>query len=398
MSTVESPDDVVIVGAARTPFGKFKGTLAPLPATALGAAAIAGALERGGIVPESVDAAVVGHVLQAGAGQCPARQAAIGAGVGWRAHAVTVNKVCLSGLTAIIDATRLIRCGEACVVVAGGMESMTNAPYLLTSPRTGWAFGRTDYLVDSCDNDGLSDAWSHRAMGLDTETRSTDFPVSRERLDTIAARSHATAHAAATAALFDDEIVPITIRGRKGDAVMTADEGIRPDTTIERLARLSPAFDPAGSITAGNASQISDGAAVVVLTTRESARAHGWTILATVRACGQVAGPDPVLAPQPANAIGQALDRQGWNIDDVDVIEINEAFANVVAASLDMLGIDLKRVNQHGGAIALGHPIGASGARLAVHAAHELARRGHGRAAVALCGGTGQGEALLIER
>ncbi|SDC04165.1 acetyl-CoA C-acetyltransferase [Raineyella antarctica] len=389
--------DVVIVAAARTPLGRISGALAGLGAPELGGVAIAGALERSGIDPALVDAVIIGQALQAGVGQGPARQAAIAGGIGWRAHCTTVNKVCLSGLTAIIDAARLVRSGEADVVVAGGMESMTNAPYLLPGARGGFRYGNVAAL-DSTLHDGLTDAFVHSAMGACTDHDTAEkYPISRAEQDEIAAASHQRAQAGWDAGVFDAEVVPVTIPDRKGSTTVARDEGIRPDTTAETLARLRPAFSPDGSVTAGNASQLTDGAAATVLTTRAHAQANGWQVLATVRAAGQVAGPDTSLHAQPANAIRMALDRQGWSVDELDHVEINEAFAVVVAQSARDLGLDRARVNPNGGAIALGHPLGASGARLAVHAAHRLVARGGGRAAVALCGGGGQGEALLLE-
>jgi acetyl-CoA C-acetyltransferase len=392
------PDDVVVVAAARTPLGRLRGALAPLGAVELGAVAARAALERSGLGADAVDAVVVGQVLQAGAGQNPARQTAVGAGVGWDVPAVTVNKVCLSGLTAVIDGTRLIRSGEAEVVLVGGQESMTNAPHLLPGARAGFAYGDAT-LVDAVARDGLTDAFDRQSMGLSTEQTNTgDVLVSREEQDAVAAASHQRAAAAWKDGLFDAEIAPVSVPQRRGEPVeVRQEEGVRPDTTVEGLARLRPAFAPDGTITAGNASQISDGAAALVLTTRARAESAGSPVLATVRTWGQVAGPDTSLHSQPARAIRQALDRAGWDVQDLDVVEINEAFATVVAVSTRVLGVDPELVNVHGGGIALGHPIGASGARLAVHAAHELSRRGGGRAAVGLCGGGGQGEALLLE-
>ncbi|MFC8923565.1 acetyl-CoA C-acetyltransferase [Cellulosimicrobium sp. NPDC057127] len=392
------PDDVVVVAAARTPLGRLRGSLAAMAATDLGAVAARAALERSTLGAEAVDAVVVGQVLQAGAGQNPARQTAVGAGVGWDVPAVTVNKVCLSGLTAVVDGTRMIRSGEAEVVLVGGQESMTNAPHLLPGARAGFAYGDAT-LVDAVARDGLTDAFDRESMGLSTERTNTgDVHVPREEQDALAAASHQRAAAAWKDGLFDAEIAPVSVPQRRGEPVeVREDEGVRPDTTVETLARLRPAFDPAGTITAGNASQISDGAAALVLTTRALAEREGCPVLATVRTWGQVAGPDTSLHSQPARAIRQALDRAGWDVGDLDLVEINEAFATVVAVSTRALGVDPDVVNVHGGGIALGHPIGASGARLAVHAAHELARRGGGRAAVGLCGGGGQGEALLLE-
>ncbi|NTW38721.1 MAG: acetyl-CoA C-acetyltransferase [Cellulomonadaceae bacterium] len=394
--TQQLPGDVVVVGAARTPNGRLKGGLASLTAPQLGSAAIRAALERGGVEAGDVDAVIMGNVLQGGLGQCPARQAAIGAGLGWDVPAITVNKVCLSGLSAIIDGARLIRCGEAAVVVAGGMESMTNAPHLLLGSRFGYGYGDVT-VVDSLSNDGLSDAWSHESMGLDTETRIAEHPASRAEQDALSARSHQLAASAWAEGMFDAEVVPVTVRQRRSEVVVDRDEGIRPDSTPESLGALRPAFAADGTITAGNASPLSDGGAAVVLTTRAHAAEKGWTVLATLRAAAQVAGPSPALAPQPANAIWHALDSQGWTVDDLDLVEINEAFAAVAVYAVRRLGLDEAKVNVHGGAIAVGHPIGQSGARLVVHLAHELSRRGGGRGAVALCGGTGQGDALLLE-
>jgi len=396
--TEQAPTDVVIVGAARTPQGKLLGQLASFAATELGAAAIRGALDRAGVPAEAVQAVILGQVLQAGAGQNPARQAAIGAGIGWSAHTTTVNKVCLSGLTAVIDAARLIRSGEADVVVAGGMESMTNAPHLLPGSRAGHAYGSIE-LLDHTAHDGLTDAFDHEPMGTATERYSNEkYPLTREQQDTVAAASHQRANTAWSDGVFDTEVVPLTVTTKKGETVVATDEGIRPDTTVETLAKLRPAFTDGGAITAGNASPISDGAAAVVLTTRQVAAERGWTVLATIRAAGQVAGPDTSLHAQPARAIETALKRQGWDANDLDLIEINEAFGAVVAQSTTELGVNPAVVNPHGGGIAIGHPIGASGARLVVHAAHQIASDGIHRAAVALCGGGGQGEALLLER
>jgi acetyl-CoA C-acetyltransferase len=391
------PGDVVIVGAARTPQGKLRGQLAPFTAVQLGAAAIRAALERSGVPAEAVQAVILGQVLQAGVGQNPARQAAIGAGIPWSAHTATVNKVCLSGLTAVIDAARLLRSGEADVVVAGGMESMTNAPHLLPGSRAGYAYGPVT-LLDHTAHDGLTDAFDHEAMGTSTERYTAErYPLTREQQDAVAAASHQRAAKAWADGTLATEVVPLTVTTRKGESVVDTDEGIRPDTTVETLAKLRPAFVEGGSITAGNASPISDGAAAVVLTTRAHAAEQGWAVLATVRAAGQVAGPDTSLHAQPARAIEAALKRQGWDAHDLDLVEINEAFGAVVAQSTAELGVDPARVNPHGGGIAIGHPIGASGARLVVHAAHQIHTDGVRRAAVALCGGGGQGEALLLE-
>ncbi|MRH29627.1 acetyl-CoA C-acyltransferase [Microbacterium sp. SYP-A9085] len=391
-------DDVVIVAAARTPQGRLKGQLAGVTAVQLGSAAIAGALEKAGIPADAVDAVLVGQVLAAGAGQNPARQAAVGAGIPWTVHAGSVNKVCLSGLTAVIDAARMLRVGDATVVVAAGMESMTRAPHLLAGSRDGWSYGSIEVL-DHMAYDGLTDAYDRESMGASTERLNDRYEVTREQQDAVAARSHQRAAAAWDAGVFDAEIVPVTIPQRRGEPlVVTRDEGIRPDTTPASLAALRPAFAEGGSITAGNSSQISDGASAVVLTTRSHADANGWDVLAVVGASGQVAGPDNSLHAQPAEAIRTALRKQGITVEDLDVVEINEAFGAVVARSQRELGLDDDVVNIHGGGIAIGHPIGASGNRLVVHAVHELTRRGSGTAAVALCGGGGQGDALILTR
>ncbi|GAA1855074.1 acetyl-CoA C-acetyltransferase [Microbacterium koreense] len=391
-------DDVVIVAAARTPQGRLKGQLASLSAPELGSRAIRGALDKGGIPASAVDAVIVGQVLPAGSGQNPARQAAIGAGIGWDVHAGSVNKVCLSGLTAVIDGARMLRVGDATVVVAAGMESMTQAPHLLMGSRDGWAYGSVEVL-DHMAHDGLTDAFDRESMGASTERHNERFEITREVQDAVAARSHQRAAAAHEQGLFEAEIVPVEIPQRKGDpVVVTKDEGVRPGTTEETLAGLRPAFAKDGSITAGNASQISDGASAVVLTTRSHADENGWDVLAVVGASGQVAGPDNSLHAQPARAIEKALDKQGITAGDLDLVEINEAFGAVVARSQAELGLSDEIVNPHGGGIALGHPIGASGNRLVVHAVHELVRRGSGTAAVALCGGGGQGDALILTR
>ena len=392
------PDDIVIVAAARTPQGRLKGRLAPLTAVQLGATAIRGALERGGVSADAVDAVLVGQVLPAGAGQNPARQAAIAAGIGWDVHAASVNKVCLSGLTAVIDGARMLALGDATVVVAAGMESMTRAPHLMMGSRNGWAYGSVEVL-DHMAYDGLTDAYDEESMGASTERHNDRLGLTRQMQDAVAARSHQRAAAAHEAGVFEHEIVPVEIPQRKGDAlVVNRDEGVRPETTVDSLAKLRPAFAEGGSITAGNASQISDGASAVVLTTRSHADENGWKVLAVVGASGQVAGPDNSLHAQPARAIEKACAKQGIAPTDLDIAEINEAFGAVVARSQAELGLSDDVVNPHGGGIAIGHPIGASGNRLVVHAVHELLRRGSGTAAVALCGGGGQGDALILTR
>ncbi|GER21577.1 acetyl-CoA acetyltransferase [Zafaria cholistanensis] len=392
-----SSRDAVIVGGARTPFGRLNGALAPLPAATLGGTAIAGALTRAGVPAADVDAVVMGHVVQAGCGQNPARQAAIAAGIGWNVPTVTVNKVCLSGLAAVTDAARQIRLGEAQVVVAGGQESMSLAPHLLPGSRQGWTYGDIP-ARDSLARDGLTDAFDGLSMGSSTEARNAALGIGRQAQDEVAAASHQRAAAAQRAGVFDAEIVPVEVPHRRGTSTVTADEGVRPGTTADTLAGLRPAFAAEGTITAGNSSPISDGAAALVLTSRSYAEARGLRILATVGVAGQVAGPDTSLHSQPSRAIEAALDRAGWSVGELDFVEINEAFGAVAVQSLKDLGYPLERTNIHGGAIALGHPIGASGARLALHAALELDRRGSGRAAVSLCGGGGQGEALLLFR
>jgi len=390
--------DVVLLAGSRTPQGRVNGQLASLTAVNLGAAAITGALARAGIAPEQVDFVLMGQVLQAGCGQNPARQSSVAAGIPWNVPAMTLNKVCLSGLAAIIDAARLVRLGEAEVVVAGGQESMSQAPHLLPGSRQGWAYG-TVAALDHAAHDGLTDAFDGLSMGLSTERANVELGQSRLEQDEIAAASHQRAAAAAASDLFSDEITPISVPQRKGEPrVISTDEGVRAESTTETLGRLRPAFDADGSITAGNAAPLSDGASAVIVTSRAWAEKHNLPWLAVIEASGQVAGPDNSLHSQPANAISHALTRQGWTVSDLDLMEINEAFASVVAQSSKVLGVSTDMVNVHGGGIAIGHPIGSSGGRIALHAALELARRGTGKAAVALCGGGGQGEALLLSR
>ena len=391
-------DDIVIVAAARTPQGRLKGQLAAFTAPQLGSFAIRGALAQGAVDAAAVDAVIIGQVLAAGSGQNAARQAAIGAGIGWDVPAHSVNKVCLSGLTAIIDGARMIRTGDAQVVVAAGMESMTRAPHLLMGSRDGWAYGSVEVL-DHMAFDGLTDAYDKESMGASTERHNARYELTRTAQDTVAALSHQRAAAAREAGVFDAEIVAVEVPQRRGAPItVTTDEGVRPETTLDTLAGLRAAFAEGGSITAGNSSPISDGASAVVVTSRARAEAEGWTVLVTVGASGQTAGPDNSLQAQPARAIEQACEKQGISPADLDLIEINEAFGAVVARSQVELGVDSDIVNIHGGGIAIGHPIGASGNRLVVHLAHELARRGSGTAAVGLCGGGGQGEALILTR
>jgi acetyl-CoA C-acetyltransferase len=389
--------DVVIIAGARTPFARINGNLASRSAVQLGTVAIQGALEKAGVSPDDVDAVIMGQVLQAGAGQNPAKQSAVAAGIPWRVPATTLNKVCLSGLVAITDAARLIRLGEASVVVAGGQESMTNAPHLLLKTREGYKYGDVT-MRDHMAYDGLWDVFTDQAMGaLTDQANSGEYAFSREEQDTFAARSHELAAKAWKDGVFDDEVVSVSIPQRKGDPLeYKADEGVRADTSVEVLARLRPAFSKEGTITAGSASPISDGAAAVVVMKRSKAEELGLTWLAEIGAHGIVAGPDSTLQAQPANAIRQACAKEGIDPADLDLVEINEAFASVALASTKDLGIDLDKVNVNGGAIATGHPIGMSGARLVLHVALELKRRGGGVGAAALCGGGGQGDALLV--
>lgn len=393
---MSNPDDVVILGGARTPLGKLKGALASFQAVDLGGFAIKGALEKAKVNPDDVDAVIMGHVVQAGCGQNPARQSAIKAGIGWNTPTVTINKVCLSGLAAITDAARLLRSGEAAIVIAGGQESMTNAPHILPGSRNGWNYGNFT-AIDSVAHDGLTDAFDGESMGSSTERKNAELSIGRTEQDEVAAASHQRAAKAQEAGIFDDEIVPVSVPQRKGEPILiNQDEGVRANTTVETLGGLRPAFAKDGTITAGNSSPLSDGAAALVLTTRAKAEELGLSWIAVVGKPGQVAGPDTSLHSQPSNAIKQALDRAGWTTQDLDFIEINEAFGSVAVQSLKDLDYPLEKTNIHGGAIAVGHPIGTSGARLALHAALELSRRGGGKAAVSLCGGGGQGEALLL--
>jgi acetyl-CoA C-acetyltransferase len=397
MSAAPSDRTSVIVAGARTPMGRLLGSLKGFSAPELGAVAIKGALERAGVAPEAVEYVILGHVLQAGVGQNPARPAAAKAGIPMSVPSITVNKVCLSGLNAIALADQLIRAGEFEIVVAGGMESMTQAPHLLRGSREGYKYGDVT-VTDSMAYDGLWDLFTDRAMGeLTDAANASDGQFSREEQDAFSARSHQLAAKAAANGVFDDEIVPVPIPQRKGDPVpFAADEGIRGDTTVEGLARLRPAFSKDGTITAGSASQISDGAAAVVVMSKAKAQELGLTWLAEIGAHGVVAGPDSTLQSQPANAIRAAAAKEGIEVSDLDLIEINEAFAAVGLASTKQLGVDADIVNVNGGAIALGHPLGMSGARVVLTLALELQRRGGGVGAAALCGGGGQGDALIV--
>ncbi len=387
----------VIVSGARTPIGRLLGGLKDLSATDLGGVAIRGALEKSGVAPDQVDYVIMGQVLQAGTGQIPARQAAVKAGIPMSVPALTVNKVCLSGMNAIALADQLIGAGECDIVVAGGMESMTNAPHLMLQSREGYKYG--DVTVrDSMAYDGLWDAFTDQPMGGLTEARNTDREqLSREEQDQFAAESHQRAAAAWKNGTFTDEVVPVEVPQRRGDPlVVSEDEGVRSDTTVESLARLRPAFGKDGTITAGSASQISDGACAVVVMSRARAELLGLEWLAEVGAYGQVAGPDSTLQSQPADAVKAACRKEGIGVSDLDLVELNEAFAAVALVSSRELGMPADAVNPNGGAIALGHPIGMSGARIVLHLALELKRRGGGVGAAALCGGGGQGDALIL--
>jgi len=387
----------VIVSGARTPIGKLAGSLAGFSGAQLGGLAIKAALERAGITGDQVDYVFMGQVLGAGAGQITARQAAVNGGIPMSVPATTVNKVCLSGINTIMLADLLIQSGQAEIVVAGGMESMTNAPYLLPDARAGMRMGDKS-VVDSMMYDGLFCAFDQCAMGAGTEKYAASAGLSREEQDVIAAASHERAARAQKDGLFDNEIVPVEVPQRKGDPlVFAADEGVRAETTLESLSGLRPAFDKAGNITAGNASQISDGGAAVIVMSKAKAEALGVNPLGEIIGNGQVAGPDPSLLTQPSRAILQALGRAGMSVGDVDLFELNEAFAAVGAASMKELGVSADVVNVNGGAIALGHPVGMSGTRITLHILLELARRGGGVGAAALCGGGGQGDALLVK-
>jgi acetyl-CoA C-acetyltransferase len=386
----------VIVGGARTPIGKLAGSLKGFTAMDLGGFAIKSALERAGVNGDQVDYVIMGHVIQAGAGQITARQAAVKGGIPMSVPALTINKVCLSGLNAIAMADQLIGYGEFDVVVAGGMESMTQGPYLLPKARSGYRYGN-DEIVDSTAHDALFCAFDQLGMGAATETYTKLRGIGREEQDAYSAGSHGRAAEAQKNGLFDDEIVAVEVPQRRGDPiVVTEDEGVRADATAETLAKLRPAFAADGTVTAGSSSQISDGAAAVVVMSRAKAEELGAPILAEIGAHGTVAGPDPSLLSQPANAINKALSKENLTPDQIDLYEINEAFASVAIQSMRELEIGADSVNVNGGAISMGHPVGASGARIALHLALELKRRGGGVGAAGLCGGGGQGEALII--
>ena len=386
----------VIVGGARTPIGKLMGSLKDFSGSDLGGIAIAGALEKAKVPASLVEYVIMGQVLTAGAGQMPARQAAIAGGIGWDVPTLTINKMCLSGIDAIALADQLIRAGEFEVVVAGGQESMTKAPHLLMDSRAGYKYGNVTVL-DHLAYDGLHDVFTDQPMGGITEERNAEYGFTRAEQDEFAAASHRKAAAAWKDGVYADEVVPVKIPQRKGDPLeFTEDEGIRANTTAESLAGLRPAFRKDGTITAGSSSQISDGAAAVVVMSKAKAQELGLSWLCEIGAHGVVAGPDSSLQLQPANAIKKAIAREGITVDQLDVVEINEAFAAVGLASMRDLGIGPEIVNPHGGAIAIGHPLGVSGARITLHVALELARRGSGYGVAALCGAGGQGDALIL--
>jgi acetyl-CoA C-acetyltransferase len=387
----------VITGIARTPLGKFGGGLTPLRAVELGSESIKGALQRSQLDSARIDEVIFGQVLQAGEGQITARQAAVRAGVPMTVPSTSVNKVCLSGMTAIAMADRSVRLGEASFVVAGGMESMSNAPYLTPHARWGARMGDVK-LIDVMMHDGLWCSFDHCAMGESSDLKNAQLGISREQQDAWAAESHRRAVHAVETGVFQDEIVTVLVPQRKGDPVtVELDEGIRPETTVESLRKLRPAFTPEGTTTAANASQISDGAAAVIVADRAAAEAAGLPILAEIIAYGQVGGPDATLQERPAEALRVALKKAGMSAGDLDLVEINEAFASVAFWSAHMLDLDHDRVNVNGGAVALGHPIGATGARLIVTLVNELRRRGGGIGGATLCGGGGQGDAMIIE-
>ena len=386
----------VIVAGVRTPMGRLLGSLKGFSAAELGGFAIKGALDRAGVAPDQVDYVIMGHVIQAGAGQITARQAAVAGGIPMDVPALTINKVCLSGIDAIALADQLIRAGEFEIVVAGGMESMTNAPHVLKGSREGVKYGDWT-MLDSMAHDALFCAFDQKAMGLSTEHHNARFDLTREEQDAFSARSHQLAATAQKNGVLDDEIVPVEIPQRKGDPIVFShDEGVRGDTTAESLGKLRPAFAKDGTITAGSASQISDGACAVVVMSKAKAEELGLEWLAEIGAHGVVAGPDASLQEQPANAVLKACAKEGISPSDLDLLELNEAFAAVGLVSTKKLGVDPDKVNVNGGAIAMGHPVGMSGARIVLHLALELKRRGGGVGAAALCGGGGQGDALII--
>ena len=387
----------VIVAGARTPIGRLLGGLKDQSAADLGGVAIKGALEKAGVSGDQVEYVIMGHVIQAGAGQITARQAAVKGGIPMNIPSITINKVCLSGINAIALADQLIRAGEHDIIVAGGMESMTQAPHLLPKSRVGFKYGDTT-LVDSMSYDALWDAFTDQGMGHLTEACNVDgVNLTRAEQDEYSARSHQRAAEAWKNGVFDDEVVPVEIPQRRGEPVaVSQDEGIRADTTAESLGKLRPAFSKEGTVTAGSSSQISDGACAVVVMSKAKAEELGLEWLAEIGSSGQVAGPDSTLQMQPAHAIAKACEKEGITTADLDLLEINEAFAAVGIASARELGLSEDKVNVNGGAIAMGHPVGMSGARIVLHLALELKRRGGGTGAAALCGGGGQGDALIV--
>jgi acetyl-CoA C-acetyltransferase len=386
----------VIVNGARTPIGKLLGSLASLTAPQLGGMAVRAALERAGVSGDSIDATIFGNVVQAGVGPNPARLAAHNGGVPMSVPATTLNKQCLSGMTAIAQVDLAIRVGYFTTGLAGGMESMSNAPHLLRGARSGFKYGPSS-LEDALDRDALICGFEDEIMGAATERHQVPFDLTRDEQDAFAASSHSKASAAIAAGRFAEEITPVTVSNRKGDVVIDTDEGVRPGATTETLAQLRPAFSPEGTITAGSSSQLSDGAAALIIMSKEEAKRRGLEWLAEIVSYGTVAGPDASLLLQPASAINNALSRSGsLTVKDLDLVEINEAFASVALLSSRQLGLNLDRVNPNGGAIALGHPVGMSGARLVLTLALELRRRGGGLGAAALCGGGGQGDAMII--
>ncbi len=393
------PDDIVIVGGARTPQGRIGGQLASLSAVELGAHAVRAALSDAGVEPTAVDEVIVGQVLQAGARQNPARQTAVAAGIPLTVSATTINRVCLSGLAAVIDAARHLRLGEATLVVAAGQESMTNAPYLLPGARTGLRFGAAT-APDAAELDGLVDAFSGESMGVVTDRDAAAAGIGRQAQDAVAQRSHQRAAAAQADGSLASEIAPVTVRSRRTEVVLDADEGVRPDSSVDSLGRLRPAFAADGTITAGNASPLTDGAAAVIVTTRAHAEALGLTVQARIGGWAQIAGPDTGLLDKPSQAMRLAAERAGVAVTEVEVVEVNEAFAAVVVATADALSIPVERINALGGAIAIGHPIGASGARLALTTTRQLQRLSTDGAPhaglIGVCGGGGQGDALLL--
>ena len=387
----------VITGIARTPIGKYGGALVPLSSVELGGVAISGALASSGLLPEQVDEVLFGHVLQAGVGQIPSRQAAARAAIPMTVPSTTINKVCLSGMTAIAMADRAIRLKEASFVVAGGMESMSNAPYLLPDARWGQGIG-DGTMVDAMQHDGLFCSFDSCTMGESSDRKNTKLGIGRREQDEWSAESHKRANQATESGVLADELVAVSVPQRKGDPlIFDRDEGVRPDSTVESLGALRPAFSADGTITAGNASQISDGAAAVVVADAEGAEAAGQPLLARILSYGQVGGSDPTLHERPAEALRIALKRASMSASDLDLVEINEAFAAVALWSAQMLEIDPQKVNVHGGAVALGHPLGATGARIVVTLINALRHRGGGVGGASLCGGGGQGDAIILE-